>query len=284
VRLDGEVVEVEVSVGPIEWEGQRSIVVVSRDISERVKTEKALRESEEQLQNISANLPGMMYQRILLPDGTVGFPYMSEGVLDVLGIDAESALENPAQLIDIIHPDDRDRYFEGLDVSAKNLEQFDIVFRITQPSGLEGWVRGVSRPRARQDGAIIWDALMFDITMRKQTKLDLRASEVRYRRFLEGSPGAIYVHSNDHILYANPTAIELFGGKSPDDIVGLSAQSLYHPDELPKLAERRKTIKATGSMKSLTEFHFKRLDGTTFHGEATAATVDWEGVASIQST
>jgi PAS domain S-box-containing protein len=281
VRLDGEVVDVEVSVRPIEWEGQRSIVVVSRDISERVKTEKALREKEEQLQSISTNLPGMMYQRVLRTDGTVEFPYMSEGVLDVLGIDAQSALENPAQLIDIIHPDDRDRYFEGVNESAKTLEQLDIVFRITQPGGSERWVRGVSRPRTRQDGAIVWDALMFDISMRKQTELDLRASEVRYRRFLEGSPDAIYVHSNDQILYANPTAVELFGGKTSDDIVGLNAMNLYHPDELPKLAERRETIKSTGIMKSLTEFQFKRLDGSSFHGEATAATVDWEGAASI---
>lgn len=281
VRLDGDMVEVEVSVRPIDWEGQRSIVVVSRDISERIKTEKALHETEEQLQSISANLPGMMYQRILLPDGTVEFPYMSEGVLDVLGIDAQSAQENPSQLIDIIHPDDRDRYFEAVNNSADNLEQMDIVFRITQPGGSERWVRGVSRPRARQDGAIVWDALMFDISERKQTEIDLRASEVRYRRFLEGSPDAIYVHSNDQILYANPTAIEMFGGKSTDDLVGLNAESLYHPDELEKLAERRETIKSTGSMKSLTEFQFKRLDGSLFHGEATAATVDWEGAASI---
>ncbi len=106
VRLDGAVVEVEVSVRPIDCEGKRSIVVVSRDISERVKTEKALRESKERLQNISANLPGMMYQRVLLPDGTVEFPYMSDGIMDILGIDAQSAMENPSQLIEIIHPDD----------------------------------------------------------------------------------------------------------------------------------------------------------------------------------
>lgn len=281
IRLDGGVVEVELAVTPISWEGKKSILVVSRDISERVKMEKALRETEERLKNISTNMPGMMYQRVLLPDGKVEFPYMSEGVFDVLGIDAKSAMENPSQLIEIIHSDDRKRYFDGVERSAETLEQLDIEFRITQPAGAKRWVRGVSRPRKQQNGAIVWDALMFDITARKQTEIALRQSEERYRQFLENSPDAIYVHSNDQILYTNPAAIELFGGDSPEDLVGTAARNLFHPDDLEKLDRTRENTKATGSLKTVTEFRFLRLDGTDFHGEATAATIDWEGAASI---
>jgi PAS domain S-box-containing protein len=281
VRLDGEVVEVEVAVTPIDWQGERFILVVSRDISERRKTERALRETEDRLQNISANLPGMVYQRVLRPDGSVEFPYLSDGIIDVLGIDARSAMDDPSQIIDIIHLEDRARYFDAVAQSAKTLEQLDIVFRIIQPSGAERWVRGISRPQKREDGAIVWDALMFDISARKQAEFALRDSEERYRRFLEGSPDAIYVHCDDRILYANGAAVELFGAGSPSDLVGNEATRLYHPDELEKLAARRKDARNTGSIKELTEFRFRRLDGSEFDGECKAATIDWEGAASI---
>ncbi len=281
IRLDGQVVDVEVAVTPITWEGERSILVVSRDISERRKTEMALRETEERIKNISANLPGMVYQRALLPNGQVEFPYISEGVIDVLGIDAQSALENPSQLIELIHVDDRERYFEALAHSAKTLEQLDIVFRIIQPSGAERWVRGVSRPRKREDGAMVWDALMFDITARKHAEIELNKSEERYRRFLEGSPDAIYVHSNDQIVYANGAAVALFGASSTEDLLGSDATKLFHPDDLLKREQQREQTKTTGSTSSLAEYRFRRLDGTEFHGEITAATIDWEGAASI---
>jgi PAS domain S-box-containing protein len=281
IRLDGQVVHVEVAVTPITWEGERSILVVSRDISERRKTEMALRETEERLKNISANLPGMVYQRALLPNGEVEFPYISDGVIDVLGIDAQAALENPSLLIEIIHVDDRERYFEALAHSAETLEQMDIVFRIIQPAGAERWVRGVSRPRKREDGAMVWDALMFDITARKHTEIELNKSEERYRRFLEGSPDAIYVHSNDQIVYANGAAAELFGAKSIDDLLGSDATELFHPEDLVKREQQREQTKTTGSTSNLAEYRFRRLDGSEFHGEITAATIDWEGAASI---
>ena len=49
IRLDGQQVEVEVAVTPIDWDGERSIVVVSRDISARKTMERALRDSEDHL-------------------------------------------------------------------------------------------------------------------------------------------------------------------------------------------------------------------------------------------
>lgn len=281
IRLDGTLVDVEVAVTPITWEGKRSILVVSRDITERVKTEKALHETQERLNNISENLPGMVYQRVLLPNGEVEFPYVSKGVIDVLGIDAESAMENPSQLIEIIHPEDRDRYFEAVNQSAESLEQLDIVFRITQPTGAERWVRGISRPRKREDGTMVWDALMFDITERMHMDIALTKSEERYRSFLEGSPDAIYVHSDDQILYANGAAMDLFRADSIDDLVGSDATKLFHPDDISKREQQREQTRTSGSTETLAEYRFRRLDGDEFHGEITAATIDWEGAASI---
>ena len=47
VKLDGTTLEVEVAAGPFIYQGQPSVLVAFRDITERRKTERSLRESEE---------------------------------------------------------------------------------------------------------------------------------------------------------------------------------------------------------------------------------------------
>jgi len=47
IRLDGEVIDVEMAATPMKYEGKTSVQAVVRDITERKKKEKALKESEE---------------------------------------------------------------------------------------------------------------------------------------------------------------------------------------------------------------------------------------------
>lgn len=281
LRLDGTRIDVEVAACPCMWEGKRSVLVVSRDIRERKKTEAALRETEAQLHGISANLPGMVYQRVRHPDGRVEFPYVSAGVRDVLGVEPDAAMEDPAVMLDLIHPDDLSNVMGAIERSAEAGEQLDIEFRIVQPSGKHCWVRGISRPRPRDDGAIVWDAMMFDVTERKEFESALQRSEARYRRLLETSPDAIYVHFRDRIVYGNEAAVAMFRAQDRDELIGRAAHTLYHPDGLELLSECRERIRTSGRVSEPVEFRLRRLDGGEFYGEATAMEVDWEGEPAI---
>ncbi|WP_165917580.1 diguanylate cyclase [Roseateles saccharophilus] len=56
-RKDGTSFDVEVSVGPIDWDGERYLFASSRNITKRKLTEQALRQSEHRLQSVTDRIP-----------------------------------------------------------------------------------------------------------------------------------------------------------------------------------------------------------------------------------
>ena len=53
---------------------------------QRKEAEEALRESEERFRDIAENLPGAVFRRLLKPDGSIAFAYVSEGFREIFGI------------------------------------------------------------------------------------------------------------------------------------------------------------------------------------------------------
>ena len=96
VKVDGSDFMAEVSFMPLIWEGERGGVVIVRDITDQQAQERALMESEERFRSMTANMPGMVYQRINHPDGRVEYPYVNEGTREILGVSTETITGNPS--------------------------------------------------------------------------------------------------------------------------------------------------------------------------------------------
>lgn len=62
VRKDGTRFPVEVRVSPLDYDGRPLIFASARDITERVRAEAALKESEERLRNVTSNAPVVLFQ------------------------------------------------------------------------------------------------------------------------------------------------------------------------------------------------------------------------------
>ena len=176
LRLDGTAFEAEIAATPVQWDGKRGGMVVVRDITERLAQERALKASEESFRNLTANVPGMVYQRIIHPDGRIEIPYMNDGVSAVLGVDSRTVLENPQLLRETIHPDDIGSY-DGIirDATEKQLP-YQAEFRVYHVSGQLKWVRGYGRPTLQDDGSTLWHLLAVDITAQKLVDEQLRSA------------------------------------------------------------------------------------------------------------
>jgi hypothetical protein len=70
-------------------------------------------------QSIAANVPGMVYQFLLHPDGTVEWPFISEGCRAIYEKEPDELRRNPSWVIDIIHPDDRAEFHRSVAASAE---------------------------------------------------------------------------------------------------------------------------------------------------------------------
>ncbi len=151
------------------------------EIAERQEAEQRLIASQSKFKKLSANLPGMIYQCLLSPDGCVRFPYVSPACREMFELEPKAIQENSALLINLVHPEDRDNYYDSVAVSAKNMQPWQWEGRLILPSGTIRWFQVISRPEAKENGDILWDGITIDITGRKQAEEALRESDARER-------------------------------------------------------------------------------------------------------
>ena len=167
------------------------VVSTVEDITERKRVEEARRESEQRLADIAANMPGSIFRRVLHPDGKISFPYEATGIIH--GLDPKAVMEDPDVFIEAIHPDDRGKWHEAVRASAERLERFDFEMRFITPSGETKWARSVAQPHRLDNGDVVWDGVMTDITEHRRAEQEgLRESEARYRELFEQSPIGIW--------------------------------------------------------------------------------------------
>ena len=179
-RRGGSVVWVSLTVVPL-WrdaaEPMHHIAIVE-DITERKRSEEALKASEQKFRNITENMPGMVLKYKLNPDGSDELLYISKGVADLFEVSREDAVNNNKLLWDCIHKDDLEEYAVSIKESAENLSSWEQEHRVQLPDGKVKWVYTCGVPSKQEDGGVIWDTLAFDITERKRVEAELERSKV----------------------------------------------------------------------------------------------------------
>ncbi len=129
---------------------------------------------EPTLESFIQNLPGNVYRRVRLPDGTYRFEYLSSGLFRQFAIDNERLLAQRPVTFDWIHPDDRKRFVADLEVSAATLGLLDHRIRVVGATGEVYWARGIARPSRRPDGSVVWDGIVIDVTREVEAEAALR--------------------------------------------------------------------------------------------------------------
>lgn len=139
-------------------------------LAERKWAEEDLRERERRLQSVAENIPGIVFQFVRYPDGRFAYSYLSSGIRQLHGLDPETVVEERQDLLDLIHPDDRERYVAVHNDSAKRLRSINMETRHISPDGSIIWVHTMSRPQRLDSGAVVWDGVSLDVTERKRAE------------------------------------------------------------------------------------------------------------------
>ncbi|MEH1942071.1 MAG: ATP-binding protein, partial [Nostoc sp.] len=177
-----------------------------------------LQASEIRFQNLTNNIPGMVYQFRLAADGSNSTPYVSSGCFDLYGLKPELVMTGTHSLFDMNHPDDRAAIRQAIAYSAQTLTPFDLECRIILPSETVKWVRSTARPERQADGAILWDGVVIDISERKQAE----ASLAKEREFLN----AIIHNITDGIVVCDASGKLTLFNKATREFHGLPVESL----------------------------------------------------------
>jgi PAS domain S-box-containing protein len=169
-RKDGTVFPVEASTSSFWYGGQRFLLHVSRDITERLRAEEAVRQSEKQLRDVIEGIPAIASTIRL--DGSVEF--MNRRWQEYTGMSSEASVGLGWRSAG--HPKDIDHYVEKRRAALASGDPFEDEVRIRSRNGEYRWflLRGV--PLRDERGNIVrWYATAIDIDDRK------RAEEQRER-------------------------------------------------------------------------------------------------------
>ena len=170
LRKDGSTFPFEIATSEVRLEGRRLFIGIGRDVTQRKSTEAALHETQQRLSEVTANMPGVLFQRLLHPDGRIEYPFMGEGVRDLVGLDAAEVMADASLMIRSIDESLRDSFLEEVKRSAQTLQPIEIDLLVNRPDGRKVWTRSNSRPRRLEDGTIIWEGVILDVTDRKKAE------------------------------------------------------------------------------------------------------------------
>jgi len=158
-----------------------SVYAVAYDITDRKRVEQELTEINERFIDIGKHMPGIIYQFLIDKDGEASFPYLSEGCRDILGYEAHEIQKNSMLAFEVMDPEDGRMMMEKSQLAAKNLTKFQHEGRVVSPDGSVRYIRATSTPEKLENGDVLFNGLVMDIT-----DLKLAQEEVRkLNRYLE---------------------------------------------------------------------------------------------------
>lgn len=176
---------------------------------------------EHLLTMLLSELDGMVY--LCRADEFWTMEYVSQGCAALTGYHPDEVLFNRTlSFVDIIHPEDRAKVRDCIDLALAQDRAFSLEYRILCGDGSERWVwergRGINKPGGEYN---LVQGFIQDITDRHLREKALAETEHRYRSIFENATEGIFQTTKDgHYLEVNSALARIYGYDSPLDMVG----------------------------------------------------------------
>jgi PAS domain S-box-containing protein len=245
------------------------IAMIARDITDRKKSEEALRESEERYRQLVEISPDAV---IIHQEEKI--TYLNPAALSLLGAkDANELLGKP--VFDMIHPDYHDTIRNQIKKDLDGKTTPPIELRMVRVDGATVIVeeRGVKTTIHGKPAILV---AIRDITERKCIETELRESEDKYRTLIDLANDVVCIVQEGIIKMCNPR-LEYYWGGSLNEIVGRPFAEFVHPDALPELINNYKQRMSGKSLPSRYETTLMHKDGSRSYVEVNASVIRYKG-------
>jgi len=145
------------------------------------------------------------------------------------------------------------------------------------------WTRTNAHTVKNGNGQILFfEGFLFDITHQKRIEHELIESEERYRKLVAISPEAIFIYSDEKLVFVNSAAIELLGAKTMDQLLGKPILDFVYSHEREAGLKQLENASKTGKTLPLVDEKFICLDGTIIDVEVRSQYIIFEGKPAYQ--
>lgn len=201
--------EVEASLKQVQIKGKTYIQSIIRDISERKKSEKKIRESEEIFELIVNNLHEVVYIYSLKPK--IKFDFISHSIESLTGYSQKGFYSDPLLISKIIHPDERYKLklmMEG------TLDENQSRIRLINKNGEQLWVQSKSVARKNKNKeAIAVVGIIRNITQQINSEMLLKKNEESFRYLFDNNPLPMWLYNfnSKQFINVNEAALKHYG-------------------------------------------------------------------------
>jgi len=229
------------------------------------------------MQDLISNVPAVIYEYAFFPNGNLGFNYVSDRSVEILGLSPVELTTDPSLLDSIIFHEDKAllRKAFGKDPAAGVTRNVQV--RIQVRNELKQiTIRYVDE--ISDKGVILRRGVIQEI---RPADLVVAAEPGPYEELLEKLPIGVVIHHDSTIVFANTHANFLIGAHNHNHLIGLNAFDFVHPDCHAGIADRIRQVSA-GKSVPMVEEKFIRMDGTSIDVETMAFPFLYKGKTAIQ--
>jgi PAS domain S-box-containing protein len=210
---------------------------------------------QDQLYKLTQQLPGVVYQYQVWPDGRSAFPYASSGIEDIYGVKPEDVLTDASNAFSTIYPEDVPAVVQSIEVSSQQLTIWEQEYRVYRDDKSIIWLLGRATPERMPDGSTLWHGYIHDITQTKEyylklEDLNLQLNVTQQSLDLASEQAKIgYWHASlEHgTFWWSPIIYQIFGFNA-EDVVPSSTlfKNAVHPDDIDKVLKNEQQTRSTG--------------------------------------
>jgi PAS domain S-box-containing protein len=236
-------------------------LTIHNDITERIRMQQALRESEEMARGMLESAATGIY---LVQDRV--FQYVSPLFTEISGYSSSELIgENP---LDYVHPEDRENVRKKAIEDLKGRNSLPHEFRFMRKDGEPVWIlEKVASIEYQGKPAAI--ASFMDITEQKRAEAELEKSMEKLRIIIESIGDMLFVTDLElKFVNVNDAAVRLLGYGKEEDLIGKSAVDCIAEKDRSKVAlDMGKALAAQSSVEIL-EYTLLTADGRELDAES----------------
>ena len=194
---------------------QSETILVVEDVTRARRIEQELESSSNELERLSSQVPGVYFHLEINQDGEPSFPFISEKIKELLGIEAHDVMKDASIAMGAVFVEDLERVYESLEVSSKHLNPLYLEYCVNGANGKQKWVSTKAIPEKRQDGSTIWYGIFEDVTLRKESEERLRMVSAAVE---VSSDFILMINLEGQGVYHNNSFVSVLGYDSIDQL------------------------------------------------------------------